>query len=109
MIDESTQAILDKLDVLSSQIDLVNSSLNVPNSDVTLAQNVSSMQQTLLDMSASSTAYMEGNVDYSQQLHDVCQLLTYTDMLLLVTLVFVVILAGVLFGKIVTDRMKVHK
>lgn len=48
-------------------------------------------------------------VDYSDSMNNLCQLLAYTDLLLLVLIVFVVIISGMLLGLSVTRWMRARR
>lgn len=101
-IDSNVMAIRDAFNNLING----NTALEIPSlhDDIqSLLTGINGLQNTLVALGNASV-----NVDYSASLNDVCQLLSYTDLLLVVMIVFMLVGFGMFAGYQVTRWMKQH-
>ena len=71
-----------------------------------IEKELKSISGTVDEISANSVSTVDGDVDYSNQINGICQLLTYSNMLLIAVLLFAVVGAGIKVGGLVTSHLK---
>lgn len=104
-IAESVEELNVSVDTLQKAVD--GSNANTQNL-VDIGKDVKGIEETLKHIAGGTTGNRAVDVDYTTALHNVQELLVYTDVMLIVLIVLAVLILGVSVGKIVTDRMRLH-
>lgn len=104
MANEDAQ-ITDSLAQIQDAIDEIASSIGTPHG-YTLVDSHTRIHEQLNSLAATNNAILNGDVDYSDSVDKLCQLLAYGDVLLLVLIVFLAVGMGIYTGTIITRWLK---
>lgn len=103
---------------LAHYLNSINSSISTLHGDISTLDGYMSSVDKKLDvvidytksvLSNEPASKAVENVDYTDSINQLMQLLAYTDLLLLVLIVFVVIISGMLLGLAITRWMKARR
>lgn len=103
---QQLQAVHDSVDRLHADVEGVNQALQSLSNNHGLVIDDTTITGKLDSMLQAIGSQADSPLDYSSSLSQLSELLVYTDMLLLVLILFVVVLCGVSVGRILTDRLK---
>lgn len=103
---EAISGIGDKLDSLLQAVEEISETVEGFQGDSGLVVDNTEVVNKLQDVITALGSTQTVTVDYSDKLQQLSELMVYTDILLIVLLVFAVLGVGFLVGSKITDRLR---